>query len=260
MPEMKNIALLTGRGGSVSIKDKNVMTILGRPLMIYPYLAAQNSELVQDIYLSTDGQRLKEVAAEYGIKVIDRPADLALPTSQHVDCIQHALKYLEEDGISVNILVVLLCNVATHDVGAIDKAVAFLIDNPEYDSCVSVSEMRENHPAISKRAVSRSDEISCSFENPVHYLAPFQNTEETVIREGMRPPYFLTHSFWALRVSDGLPQDGQAPWYFMGDRVAGLLMDHGRDIHDLEDTAFCECWLQMRGWSSSENPHFRASQ
>lgn len=251
----KNIALLTGRGGSVSIKDKNVMPILGRPLLAYPYLAAKYSELIDDIYLSTDGDKLKEVAAHYDVKVIDRPPELAQPTSQHVDCIRHALGYLEQQQVSVEILVVLLCNVATHEVGAIDRAVSFLTEHPEYDSCVSVSEMRENHPAIAKRSLSHAKPLNHSLDNQVHYIAPFQNSEVVDTREGMRSPFFLTHSFWAIRVSDGLPEDGQPPWLFMGQRVAGYVMDQGRDVHDHEDSAFCECWLQARGWSPFENPH-----
>ena len=255
MAQKQNIALLTGRGGSVSIKDKNVMAVLGRPLMLYPLLAAQHAKLVDDIYLSTDGDKLKEVATQHKVKVIHRPPELAKPTSQHVECIQHALDYLDAEGVEVNILVVLLCNVPTHDVGAIDRAIAFLNQHPEYDSCVSISEMQENHPAIAKKAVDNPQPIKTAFENRVHYLTPFQENEGAVTRAEMRPCYFLTHSFWALRVANGLIRGGQPPWDFMGRRIAGLKMDHGRDIHDVEDTAFSECWLQSRGWSPYQSPY-----
>jgi len=252
---VKNIALLTGRGGSMSIKDKNVMPVLGRPLMMYPYIAAQQAKYIDDIYLSTDGEKLKEIAESNGIKIINRPPELALETSQHVECIHHALNHLKERGIQVNILVVLLCNVATHDVGAIDAAIEFLSKNPEYDSCVAVTEMRENHPAIAKKTIANSTPLQKSFETPVHYLTPFLEDDAPLSRESMRPCYFLTHSFWALRVASLEKTDGQPPWDFMGKKIAGLKMEHGRDIHDFEDTAFVECWLQMRGWTPFDGPY-----
>lgn len=251
----KNIALLTGRGGSVSIKDKNVMPVLGRPLMLYPYLAACNAQYIDDIYLSTDGERLKGVAQEYNIKTIDRPPELALETSQHVDCIKHALTYFDQQNIEVDILVVLLCNVATHDVDTIDAAIAFLSENPDYDSCVAVTEMRENHPAIAKKAIDNPVPLRKSFDNALHYLTPFLDGEDTLSRESLNPSYFLTHSFWALRVESFLKKEGQPPWDFMGEKIAGLMMEHGRDIHDMEDTAFVECWLQMRGWTPMDGPN-----
>jgi CMP-N,N'-diacetyllegionaminic acid synthase len=251
----KNVALLTGRGGSVSIKDKNVMPVLGRPLMLYPFLAALHANLIDEIYLTTDGEKLKEVARTHGIAVIDRPPEISRPTSQHAECIAHALDYLSHQGISVNILVVLLCNVATHETGAIDSAIRFLMAHPEFDSCVSISEMQENHPAIAKKAVDHPTALVRPPNCAVHYLRPFQDDEQAISRERMRPCYFLTHSFWALKVGGGLRRGGQPPWDFMGERVAGLIMDNGRDIHDVEDSAFAECWLQMRGWTPLQDPH-----
>ena len=38
------ISLLIGRGGSTGLPGKNIMPLLGRPLMTYPILAAQNSK------------------------------------------------------------------------------------------------------------------------------------------------------------------------------------------------------------------------
>ena len=51
-----NIALLTGRGGSVSLPDKNILPVLGRPMMSYPAIMAKEAKLIDDVYLSTDAQ------------------------------------------------------------------------------------------------------------------------------------------------------------------------------------------------------------
>ena len=65
-----NIALLTGRGCSVSLPDKNVIKVLNRPMMTYPAIMAQQSKNIDDIYISTDGEKLISIAEDMGIKVI----------------------------------------------------------------------------------------------------------------------------------------------------------------------------------------------
>jgi len=239
-----NVALLTGRGGSVSLPDKNILPVLGRPMMAYPLLMAKESKLIDDIYLSTDGEALKEIGREMDVKIIDRPKELALPTSQHRDAIEHALKVMKEDGVEPEILVVLLCNVGTHRQGLIDECVQLLIDNPELDSVVTTDERNEYHPFRAKRM---SDD---------GLLEPFVEVEGKVStnRQDLEPCYFLDHTFWALRVSTCFGQytHGQPPWDFMGNRILGVLNKGAIDIHTKEDMAYTEEWLRQNGWSEKE--------
>src|SRR5262245_45641053 len=117
-----NIALLTGRGGAgSSFPGKNIYPILGRPLMLYPYLAAKRSRLIDDIYISTDGEEHNRVARDHGIKVIDRPPEFARPDSQHNECIDHALQVLRENRVPVETLTILMCNVGIQPEGKIDE-------------------------------------------------------------------------------------------------------------------------------------------
>ena len=55
------LALLIGRGGSVGLPNKNILPILGRPMMAYPLLAAKSSKNVNEIYLSTDSKKIINV-------------------------------------------------------------------------------------------------------------------------------------------------------------------------------------------------------
>ena len=106
---MKVAALLTGRGNN-TLKDKNVLPVLGRPLCQYPAMAAKKCELITDFYVSSDDEKILKAAEECGYKRIVRPAELALPTAQHVDAIVHALGVMKEDGCEPDILVVILGN------------------------------------------------------------------------------------------------------------------------------------------------------
>ena len=236
-----NIALLTGRGGSVSLPDKNVIPVLGRPMMAYAAIMARRSKLIHDVYLSTDGEKLKEVGRSLRLKIIDRPPEFALPSSQHREALEHALEYLRNEGLKPEIMVVLLCNVGTHRPGLIDRSVQLLLDNPELDSVVTVEERNEFHPYRAKRM------------GPEGLLEPFVEIKGKVStnRQDLEPSYFLDHTFWALRVSTcfGKHTRGQPPWDFMGNRILGLANEGSIDIHTAEDLAYTEAWLTNNGWS-----------
>ena len=51
-------ALLVGRKGSVGFPGKNIYPILGKPLAHYPMRAAKDARLVDNVYLSTDCEKL----------------------------------------------------------------------------------------------------------------------------------------------------------------------------------------------------------
>jgi CMP-N,N'-diacetyllegionaminic acid synthase len=241
-----NVALLTGRGGSVSLPDKNILPVLGRPMMAYPAIMAKESVLIDEIYLSTDGEGLKEVGRELGLNIINRPPELALPTSQHRDAIEHALLDMADKGVHPEIIVVLLCNVGTHRPGLIDHCVQLLLDHPELDSVVTIDELNEYHPLRAKRMGDDG------------LLEPFIMSEEKIStnRQDLEPCYFLDHTFWALRTSTcfGKHTHGQPPWDFMGNRILGVPNSGAIDIHTKEDIAYTEAWLKSHGWDEDNIP------
>ena len=102
---MKIAALLTGRGNN-TLKDKNVLPVLGKPLLYYPAMAAKTCNLITDFYVSSDDEKILKAASDCGYKKIVRPVELAAPTSQHVDAIRHALGVMKQDGVEPDILVV----------------------------------------------------------------------------------------------------------------------------------------------------------
>lgn len=62
---MRIAALLTGRGNN-TLKDKNVLPVLGRPLCQYPAMAAKNCRLITDFYVSSDDEKILSAAEEIG--------------------------------------------------------------------------------------------------------------------------------------------------------------------------------------------------
>lgn len=74
----KVIAIIPARGGSKGIKNKNIIPLLNKPLLAYSIEAAQESGVVDEIYVSSDSAEILAVAREYGARTIERDPSLAL--------------------------------------------------------------------------------------------------------------------------------------------------------------------------------------
>ena len=123
-----NIAsLIIGRGGS-SLKDKNILPILGHPLLHWTANAARKSKKISKFYISSDCQRILKEGEKAGYKSIKRPKELATDTSQSCDSVIHALEEMTCDE-DIDIVVVQHANVATITTQMIDDCINILISN-----------------------------------------------------------------------------------------------------------------------------------
>jgi pseudaminic acid cytidylyltransferase len=66
---MKNIAIVTARGGSKRIPKKNIKDFLGKPILAYSIEAAINSKCFDEVMVSTDDSEIAEVSKKLGAKV-----------------------------------------------------------------------------------------------------------------------------------------------------------------------------------------------
>ncbi|MBI9082622.1 MAG: pseudaminic acid cytidylyltransferase [Desulfobacterales bacterium] len=72
------LAIIPARGGSKRIKNKNIIPFLGKPMIAYALEAARESNLFDDIHISTESEEIKKVVEDLGFKVeFMRPKKLA---------------------------------------------------------------------------------------------------------------------------------------------------------------------------------------
>jgi CMP-N-acetylneuraminic acid synthetase len=102
---MKNIAIIPARGGSKRLPNKNVLLLGGIPLLAHSILEAKKYEaIIDEIYVSTDDQQIKEIALSYGAKVVDRPAYLSGDEEPTITALKHVVASLSEPIESVFLL------------------------------------------------------------------------------------------------------------------------------------------------------------
>lgn len=122
---------------------KNVMPVLGRPLMSYPLLAAQGSRYIDRTYVSSDSDEIMAIGRDYGAESIVRPPELCTDEALGEDAYRHGYEVIKErlatDGEEIEMIALLFANAATITSELIDEGVEILRADPELDSAVTVS-------------------------------------------------------------------------------------------------------------------------
>ena len=99
----KIIAIIPARAGSKRISNKNIKSFAGKPIISYSIKAAQETNLFDRIIVSTDSEKIAEVAKTYGAEVpFIRPAELADDFTATVPVLLHALNWLNEHDSTTN--------------------------------------------------------------------------------------------------------------------------------------------------------------
>lgn len=235
----KIVALLTGRGNN-TLKDKNVLPVLGKPLLYYPAMAAKSCPLISDFYVSSDDEKILDAAGDCGYKRIVRPSELAMPTSQHVDAIKHALEVMKNEDVIPDILIVLLANSGIVKTEWINESIECILKDETLSAVVPVLLEMDNHPYRSKRL--REDGCLDTWFD-------FRGKNISTNRQDLPMNFVLCHNFWTLNLRESIysKKEGQPPWNFMGDRIKPIVVKESFDVHDEEDILRTEKWLIEEG-------------
>jgi CMP-N,N'-diacetyllegionaminic acid synthase len=158
------IAIIPARAGSKGLPGKNVRLLCGKPLLAWSIQSARKSRYVDEVLVSTDGDDIARVAAEFGAPVpFRRPAELAGDTATTLSAVEHALEfYRDRLQRRFDVLVLLEPTSPLREDSDIDVMLEHLAANWErFDSIVSIGEVRE-HPSIMKRLRGEELEPYCA--------------------------------------------------------------------------------------------------
>jgi CMP-N-acetylneuraminic acid synthetase len=135
------LALIPARGGSKGIPRKNLVPLLGKPLIAYSIEQARASAWITRTVVSTDDAEIAAAARQFGAETpFMRPAEFAQDRSLDLEVFQHALGWLKkEEGYSCDLVVHLRPTGPVRRVEVIDEAIELILAHPEADALRSVS-------------------------------------------------------------------------------------------------------------------------
>lgn len=248
-------ALLLGRKGSIGFPGKNLYPILGRPLMVYPLLAALKATKVDKVYVSTDDEQIMEITRRHGAEVIIRPPELASKTALGEHAYAHGYRVIKEMAAEINqeieVMVLLHCNAATIIAQTIDEGIETLRRNSEYDSAVTVScynmwsPLRARkigqdgllHPFVPFESFGDPKTLNCDRDSQGDVW--FADMSVSIVR-----PYCLEHL-----------ESGLLPQKWMGQRIYPLKQTAGCDVDFEWQIPGVEYWLRQNGFSETATPY-----
>lgn len=144
---MQVLAIIPARAGSKRLKNKNILPMCGKPLIVHTIEKALKSKLITTLVVSTDGPKIKEISEKY-CQVIMRPKKLARDTSSTYDVIDHVVKSVKG---KFDIIVLLEPTSPLRTDDDIDKAIRLFICNMSMaDSMVSLGEIQLEKPDIAQ--------------------------------------------------------------------------------------------------------------
>ena len=66
---MSSIAIITARGGSKRIPQKNIREFCGKPIIAYSIMAALDAHVFDEVMVSTDSEEIADISRKYGAVV-----------------------------------------------------------------------------------------------------------------------------------------------------------------------------------------------
>ena len=121
------LAVIPARGGSKGLPNKNILELVGKPLIAWSIEAASDSKYIDRLIISTDSKEIADVAIKYNCEVpFMRPPELATDDANINDVILHALDKL---GDQYDIVMLLQPSSPLRESKDIDQALEFMQKN-----------------------------------------------------------------------------------------------------------------------------------
>ena len=143
---MKVICTICARGGSQGVKNKNLLNLLGKPLIAHTILQAKKSDLFECIVVSSDSKKIRDIALQWGADVvIDRPEELASATAGKLPAIQHAVNRIEkQQGCLFDMIVDLDVTSPLRVIDDIQQSVQLLSNSSKAGNLVTAAPSRRS--------------------------------------------------------------------------------------------------------------------
>lgn len=110
-PQIKNkyIVVIPARGGSKSIKFKNIQTFNGIPLISFAVKKFKKLELNLEVIVTSDSDEILNLASKAGAFCIKRPIELSGDNATSESAITHAIKVYSEINNKFNSIIFHQC-------------------------------------------------------------------------------------------------------------------------------------------------------
>lgn len=230
---MKTLFIILARGGSKGLPKKNILELLGRPLIGYSIECGLNSKFCTDLIVSTDNEEILSIAKSLGAQTpFLRPKSLSNDTAKSADAIIHAINYQKERGKEYDLIVLLEPTSPLRDTLDVDRAIEKLLKIPRAESCVSVALNESAHP----------DFLFTKDEN--QFLKSYTKNEKIVRRQDLNQFYYPEGSFYISKTESFMRHQT----FYQENNTLGIIMPKWKsfEIDTMEDFLIVESIMHIK--------------
>lgn len=210
------LAIIPARSGSKGLKDKNIKELNGKPLIAYTIGAAIESNVFDNIIVSTDSKVYEDIAKKCGAEVpFLRPDYLSTDEATTNDVVEYTIKELEKVGKNYDYFMILQPTSPLRKSEDILGAVKLLFEK-NANSVVSVCEA-EHSPLY----MNTLDESLA--------MDDFLSKDIKTRRQELPKYYRLNGAIYICKISNFLKYKN-----FYGEKSHAYIMDKKRSI-DIDD-------------------------
>lgn len=211
-----NLCIIPARKGSKGIKNKNLRLVNKKELILHTFETAKKIENKFHIHVSTDSQRIYELAKKYQFEIDElRPKKLSGDYIEIIDVIKYELKKYLNKGVSFNNILLLQPTVPFRNYKNILKAIRILEKKKNYDSVVSISEVKSNHPYRMKVFDGKYIKNFCNFKR-----------ENMTSRQKLPKVYLRSGSIYLVRIKALMKNNS-----LVGKKTFGLILNGKETIN-----------------------------
>ncbi len=236
MEKSKVLGLITARGGSKGLPGKNIKPMLGKPLLAYTIDAAKNSGMLDRVILSTDDQKIADVAKEYGCEVpFLRPAEFATDTASHMEVVLHAVNWLKEkEDYQPDYVMILQPTSPMRQPKHIKECVELILKTGA-DSVFSVAKLPEEYSQYKAMLIDKDGYLRLTTGEPIY--------KRVARRQEVVPNYYSAGLVYLFKTS--LLFDPKNP-NFYGDKVVPYIVEekYAVDINTPQEWAKAEAIMK----------------
>ena len=167
----KKIAIIPARSGSKRIPNKNIKLFLGEPIISYVIKTAIESDLFDEVMVSTDSEEIAKIAIDYGAKVpFFRTEKNATDYASTIDVLIEVIKEYKKIDSHYNYGCCLYSTAPFITINQLKKAYKILI-NKAYDTVFTA--IKYGHPI--ERAFKLEKNNKVILTNPKRELTRTQD-------------------------------------------------------------------------------------
>lgn len=235
------LGIILARAGSKGLPDKNALPLAGRPLLGWTIRHARESQRLDHLVVSTDGQALAAIAEAHDVPVIDRPASLADDAATVDGAARHAVLAFEaQHQQRITAAAILYGNVPLRPADLTDRAIAKLLETG-CDSVQSVCAVGKMHPYWMKRLGGAQHDVLEHYEPNTVYR-----------RQDLPPVYMLDGGVIAVTRDSLFTVEAGQPHAFLGKDRRAIVTEPGEvvdvdselDLRVAEAIASSKCKVQ----------------